>query len=149
MFIPLVAVLTGCEPPPYELPGELDDGQPFIEVTYPAAESAVVSCTFLTVNVRNFTLVDPMTNPVNVDGQGHYHVEYPKGASTGYALCTRPYCLVELDTADLGLIPLSAILMDNTHNRILDDNGEAIGETVPVELSAGDCAEGGDTGASY
>jgi hypothetical protein len=119
----------------------IDDGQPHIEVTWPQSESTAQGCVMVTVQVDNFTLVDPHEHTDLVDGEGHFHVKLPDGSNPPYVLCTKPYCLVDLSHLDPGLIEVRAMLMDNLHNEIMDDDGDPVEDSFLLTVESGSCTE--------
>lgn len=88
--------------------------------------------------LHNFELVDATDTPPNEEGQGHFHVEY----EGSYALCYKPYCLVDLSTVTSATPTLTAVLVGNDHQPVLDENGDRYQDTVPLNLSQGECKEG-------
>lgn len=146
----LLVFLVACAPPPYDPPdtasGEADPGT-YIDITWPPNEFQATGCVTVVVDWAGITLTDPMVSPDPVDGQGHYHIAH----AAGYALCTRPYCLVGFagtdglvgteDDLGEGFQELRAELVDNAHAPIEDENG-AIVDTVQVNVTQGECTEG-------
>lgn len=127
----LFSLLTGCAPPAI-------DTSPSIRITWPLAEAQVESCAMVVVEIANFTLVDATNSPPVAVGEGHYHVEYPGS----YALCYTPYCLVDLSQVDGTAPTLTAYLVGNDHQPILDAGENRYESSVPVALTQGTCALG-------
>lgn len=158
MLLIAASLLAACAPPPYVpadtsltggsdtgLSGELDIG-----FTWPPNEISVTGCVTVVVDYSGITLTDPKENPEPAEGQGHYHVSF----ADAYALCMAPYCLIDFDpdtdTATdgvTGLVTLTAQIMDNAHQPILDDAGDPVSDTLFVNVTAGECAEG--SGSAY
>lgn len=145
----LLVFLVACAPPPYDPPdsGSADLGT-YIDITWPPNEYAATGCVTFVVDWGGITLTDPMVSPEPVEGEGHYHIAH----AAGYALCTRPYCLVGFSGADglpgteddlgEGFQELRAELVDNEHVPIEDDNGVAIVDTIQVNVTQGECTDG-------
>jgi hypothetical protein len=127
----LFLFLLACAPPAI-------DTSPSVEVIWPPDEMAVVSCAMVVVTLKNFTLVDATDSPAAVDGEGHFHVEYPGS----YTFCYTPYCLVDLSTVTSTAPTLTAYLVGNDHQPITDADGNRIEDSVPITLSQGMCTEG-------
>lgn len=156
----LLALLTlpACAPPPY-VPadtsaasdtGTVADEGLGISIAWPANEVAVTGCVTVVVEYSGLTLTDPMVNPEPTEGQGHYHILF----ADKYALCAAPYCLVNFDTDEdtattgvTGEVVLTAQLMDNAHQPLLNDEGAEVSDTLFVNVTAGECAEG--SGSAY
>lgn len=134
----LLATLTACSPPPYTSPdtGSLDPG---ILVTWPLPETEAIGCTVVTVEVKNFTLVDFTTHTTDVPGEGHYHVVTP----LGYTAVWTPYALISFETIEDTLDNLSVEMVNNLHEPIMDPDGDGYEYRVPLHFMPGECAEFG------
>ncbi len=137
MFLPL-AMVTACSPPPYTPPDTGSD-EPSIVVTWPPPETTVTGCTVVTVEVENLTLTDFTTNPTDVPGQGHYHVTTP----LGYTAVWTPYALIAFEEIPETLDNLTVQLVSNTHEPLLDANGDVYEYNVPLHFMPGECTEFG------
>jgi hypothetical protein len=98
------------------------------------------------IHLENFTLVDATAAPPNAEGEGHFHVEYPGS----YALCYKPYCLVDLSSVadpDAVTTPtLTAYLVNNDHTDVEAPGGGRIETSVPIRLDDAPCTEGTPSG---
>ncbi len=128
---PVFALAASCSPPPY-------DTSPQVTILWPPPEAVVASCVTVVANITNFSLVDNGVNREPVDGQGHFHVEYPNS----YALCLKPYCLVDLSDAVTDTPELTVALVGNDHQPVLNSEGVAIRQSVIVNRTADPCTEG-------
>lgn len=127
-------LLSACQPPAIST-------DPEISISWPQAEAEVHSCAMVVVHLENFNLVDATAAPPNAEGEGHFHVEYPGN----YALCYRPYCLVDLSSitepGSVVTANLTAYLVNNDHTPV-ERGGERIETTVPIRLDDAPCTEG-------
>lgn len=127
----ILSLLAGCAPPPI-------DTNPAIEITWPPPEASEMGCSIVTVDIRNFEVVDVATTSGLVAGQGHWHVFTPDK----YTTCFAPYCIADFSaevTTDVAG-ELTVGLVDNEHHDILDDEGRPITSSVLFNYVAGDCA---------
>lgn len=136
----LLLALAACAPPPYTPPvsdtGDdevVDDTGVSIEITWPLPETPVTGCAMFVVELKNLRLTDAAVNPDPVAGQGHYHLEY----DDKYTPCYTPYCLVALQTE--GLYTVQAKVTGNDHVPILDEDGEEIRASLPLNVTPGEC----------
>ncbi len=144
----LLVFLGACAPPPYDPVDTGTDLGTYIDITWPPNEYQATGCVTVVVDWGGITLTDPMVSPDSVDGQGHYHIAY----ENGYALCTKPYCLVGFsgpdgiagteDDLSEGVKELRAELVDNEHAPLEDEDGDVISDTVQVVVTQGECTEG-------
>lgn len=143
----LLVFLGACAPPPYEPVDTGSDLGTYVDITWPPNEYAATGCVTVVVDWGGIALTDPMVSPDPVDGEGHYHIAH----AAGYALCTKPYCLVgfagpdtlvgtEDDLAE-GYQELRAELVDNAHAPIEDENGPIV-DSIQVLVTQGECTEG-------
>ncbi len=142
----LLTLLYACAPPPLDTGGPVD-ATPSIRITWPSAESEVVGCETVAVDVENFKLVDSGTaslEGVLPTNEGHYHVYHPGG----YEACFKPFCPVDFSEVLSTTEPyLVAVLAQHDHTELTDDDGDRIEFTLPFTFKAGSCATGdGDTG---
>lgn len=114
----------------------VDDSSPSIRIVSPAEGAAVTGCAMVIVELANIELVDFMTESQAVEGQGHYHLLW----EDRYLPCTELYCLIGLERE--GSNTVEAQLVQNDHNSYLNGAGETIADSVTLDVSAGDCAEG-------
>lgn len=145
----LALAMAACAPPPYEPPVAADgtaSTAPTVDIVWPPPESEVVGCAMVVVDVENFEIVDFHDREPQAAGEGHYHVLFPVGSSTGYQTCLRPYCLVDLAQANEGNISLEVQLAYNGHEPLLGEDGQPVADAQPIAFSRGACTEGGDDG---
>lgn len=159
--------MTACAPPP--LPTDTGKGgddsaqvsdAPTIRIIYPVSTSSTVYCPsfFMAVDVDGFTLTTIQDEPVNVDGEGHWHV---KSDGTYVMAVDKEYIQVPVsEKITAGTHYISAQLATNDHQP-LDPNVEhsieiTIGDTQsdgvtpcaggPDSPYEGDSGDTGDTG---
>lgn len=124
-------MLVACSPPPY-------DASPQVTILWPPPEAVVEQCVTVVAEITNFNLVDYGANPEPVAGEGHFHVEYPNS----YALCLKPYCLVDLSDAVTDTPELTVALVGNDHQPVNNAAGEPIRQSVIVNRTDAPCSEG-------
>lgn len=139
IMVSLALLLSqACQPPAIST-------DPEISISWPQSEAEVHSCAMVVVHLENFNLVDATAAPPNAEGEGHFHVEYPGN----YALCYKPYCLVDLSSIvepdSVVTATLTAYLVNNDHSPV-ERGGERIETSVPIRLDDAPCTEGTPTG---
>lgn len=151
----VLAAATACAPPPYKPPGggaddsgadAADDGRPRFEVLWPPQERTLTGCAMFVIDVDNLDLIEPAMEPppVNVDGEGHWHVS----SASSYTPCGKPYCLVSFEGIPDGPEPFAVSLMNNDHSPILDEDGDPLEQVVLIDVVGGECSTGTPS-ASY
>lgn len=153
--MPLLAAflaIVGCAPPPYT--ADVASTEPSITITWPPPETSAAGCAIVTVDVKNFNLMDPgqMNGEVH-DGEGHYHIITP----AGYDACYAPYCISDFTAmASDQSGELRALIVDNNHQAVLDAGGEPYEASILFNFEAsptctwsasGETYDTGDTGA--
>lgn len=139
-----VGVLA-CAPPPLPT-ADTGSSEPSIRITWPPPETPIQGCEIVAVEVENLRLVEFPTGEI-VEGEGHYHIYHPGG----YEPCHKPYCFVDFSDVPSTTEPyFTAVLANNVHTEMTDENGDRYEHTIPFEFVPGDCAlTDGDTGAGY
>jgi hypothetical protein len=132
--------LVGCAPPPYDTAQA--GTEPSITITWPPPESSATGCVIVTVDVENFALNDPaLAAGELVEGHGHYHMITP----SGYDPCFAPYCLADftgMKNDQQG--ELRALLVDNTHQAVLDPDGDPYEASILFNFVADPVCAGGE-----
>ena len=153
----LVALLSAvaCAPPvlPIDTGNPVDTGKggddsaqsssdPSIRIIYPVSSTTTVYCPsfFIVVDVDNFTIVDIQDDPVDVEGEGHWHL---KNDDTYVVAVDKEYLQVPTDKVfSTGTHYVSAQLAQNDHQP-LDPNVE-----YGVEITIGQTQADGVTPCS-
>lgn len=110
------------------------EGQPCISIVTPASGSTIPTCLTMTVAVENFTVVNPVEHPDEVDGEGHWNIVI--NAEPKNFPCEALDCSITLDGYDDGELTIEADLVSNTGVAITDDEDVAILDSSTYTLAA-------------
>ena len=103
-------------------PGFVDDGEPHIFLTAPAAGAAVSGCFDLEVEVYNFTLVNPVDSPDVTAGQGHWHAVF----GPRFFDCESATCAIALTEDVASDTTVTAKLVGSDHNDVENSAGDDV-----------------------
>jgi hypothetical protein len=132
----LLAACTGID----KDTGPPDDGQPHITIVSPAESADVGGCFNLSVQVRNFTLINPVDESTAVDGHGHWHAIF----GPRYFDCESEDCEIALTEDAAGDVTVEALLVDSTHAPVLNDDAEEVSDTRILAFDGTECPDSGD-----
>ena len=116
--------LFACQPEktPEDTGPLFDDDQPHIVIVSPENGDPVGTCFTMDVEVYNFEIVSPVTNTTQVDGQGHWHVDF----GDRWFDCESLDCHVDITGLETGQAILIAALVDNLHFAVANEMGEMV-----------------------
>ncbi len=145
LLLAAYALLFGCAPPPYD--ADVASTEPSISITWPLPETSAEGCVIVTVDIQNFTVVNPGdANGELQDGEGHYHVVTPGG----YDACSAPYCVSDFTTLTADQSgELRVLLVDNNHQTVQDAGGQPYESSILFNFVANPiCGLTDDAGAT-